>query len=66
MQLDSDDLIARFRQQYPVEFELVRLSALVEVQAERIQQLEAQLPTSYSATTARPYVTAHEQDQRHE
>jgi len=66
MQLDSDDLIARFRQQYPVEFELCRLSLLAEVQAARIQELEALLPTSYSASTARPYVTAHEQDHRHE
>lgn len=58
MQLDSEDLLARMARDWPTEFELSRLRVLTEVQATRIQELEAQQPTSYSASAARPYVTA--------
>lgn len=57
MHLDSDDLLAQLRQDWPTEFELSRLTLLANVQAAEIQRLNGLLPsTSYSATSPRPYV----------
>lgn len=52
MQLDSDDLLQRIQQEYPVEFELARRGLLIEAQAAEIDRLRAQVQ---QAQTARPY-----------
>jgi hypothetical protein len=57
MQLNSDDLLAKIRQDWPTEFELSRLQLLTEVQDREITRLNGLLPpASYSATSPRPYV----------
>lgn len=67
MQLDSDDLLARIRQDYPYEYEICQLRALVDAQAREIERLNAVqnaplLPRAgdtavFSASAPRPYVT---------
>lgn len=57
MHLDSDELLARLREDWPTQFELSRLRLLADVQAAEIVRLSGLLPsTSYSASSPRPYV----------
>jgi hypothetical protein len=46
--MDADDLLARIRQDHPIEFELSRLSLLCEMQAAEIERLTALVPQSYT------------------
>lgn len=56
MHLDSDDLLARIRQDWPTEYELTRLRLLADVQAAEIDRLTAAQPGTFTGTAARPYV----------
>lgn len=66
MNLDSDDLLAQFRHDYPFEAEVSSLRLLTLKQAARIDEQDAEIDrlnallprttTTYSAAGARPYV----------
>lgn len=67
MHLDSDELLARIRQDYPYEYEMAQLKTLVDALTRENEQLKAgQAPllpragdtSVFSASVARPYVTA--------
>jgi hypothetical protein len=62
VQLDSEDLLARMRQDWPTEYELTRLRALVDAQEAEIQRLTALAPSStFAATAPRPYSLSDEE-----
>ncbi|MGX6605673.1 hypothetical protein ACWKSP_26595 [Micromonosporaceae bacterium Da 78-11] len=57
MQLNSEDLLARIRREFPAEYEIAQLRELTELQAAEIERLTAltQPATSYTGSVARPY-----------
>ena len=57
MNLDSEDLVNQFRQDWPLEAEVSTLRCLTQKQAAEIDRLTAlQAGTTYSASSVRPYV----------
>ncbi len=61
MHLDSDDLLARIRAEFPQEFDRARLGLLVDRQAEEINRLTAELEhlrdnAALPGGIARPFV----------
>lgn len=65
MQLDGDDLLARIRQDFPVEFELAQLRCLADMQAAEIERLTALVPTSsYATASTRPFSLSDEEVRR--
>jgi hypothetical protein len=65
VQLDSDDLLARIRQDWPTEFELSRLHLLSEVQAAEIERLTTLTQASFSGSAPRPFSLSDEPEGRH-
>lgn len=64
MHLDSDDLLARIRAEYPDQFELVRRNAIIEAQAAEIDRLtrenEQLRATPPPTGIARPFTPSYE------
>lgn len=74
MQLDSEDLIAQFKKDWPAEAEVSTLRLLVQVQAREIERLTASqaplLPRAgdtsvFTASVPRPYVQDQDEGARH-
>nr|WP_221374415.1 hypothetical protein [Actinoplanes polyasparticus] len=55
MNLDSDDLLAQMKQDWPLEFEVSSLRALVRVQQLEIDRLNA-VQGSYDPSVPRPFL----------
>ena len=58
MQLDSDDLLAQIRHDWPEQYELSELRLLVQRQAEQIERLTqaaAQQPATFTGSASLPY-----------
>lgn len=56
MQLDADDLLARIRQDFPVQYELAQLRAMVELLQADNDRLSALNQPAFGSAVARPYI----------